>query len=192
METALPHLLRERLEAAGSALVFVICVDPSQEAPSLDDQLQSLLSVLKKRRKTPRDLRPVWAVILYQCAARSEANANDETLQEGWETWSQQVEEFEQAHGAFWRFGSLDCQDSEKLYQTFAKIASQRIYTSHNPESECVSPMVSEWPDDATSGSTPPMYGAEQDDDESQLMYGAEREASGASFSGIVPNTMSS
>jgi hypothetical protein len=188
------------LEAASCALVFVICVDPGSDVTSLDNQLQSMLGVLKKRRKISRDLRAVWAVVLYR---RSEACEETETKQECWEPWASAIESFEQSYGAMWRFGAFGLHDADKLYQTFAKIASQRIYANDNPESQCQSPMVSEWPDDSTSQSTPNiLYGAEKDDvsdsnisnlygaeAEPSNLYGAEAEAD--EFGGVVPGMLS-
>jgi hypothetical protein len=153
-------------EAAGSALVFCIMVDPVEGEPSLQNQLDNLTQVLGQRRRQKKLLRPAWAVVL--CHPHSEKDR----LPEGSEPWASAIDEFERLHGALWRFGAIGVQSADKLYSAFAKIASHRIYYVQNPglfserpdlrkqlSFECCAQQSSEDTDD--SG---PAYGAEHEE----------------------------
>lgn len=195
--------LKSSLEAQTTALVFAILVDPID---SLQQQLQDLLHVVRRRREAPRELRPVWAVILCQPGSSlpgsednglpgSEDNKSEhqEVVKENWGPWASAIDNFEQLHGSLWKFGAVGFQDADKLYSVFAKIASQRIYSAQNPDNEIMEPMASECQSCESSQSAQAMYSAEQDDikssDDFAPCWEAERGDDNAtnSFDGVAP-----
>eukprot|EP00427_Karlodinium_veneficum_P056318 CAMPEP_0169419450 /NCGR_PEP_ID=MMETSP1017-20121227/64976_1 /TAXON_ID=342587 /ORGANISM="Karlodinium micrum, Strain CCMP2283" /LENGTH=445 /DNA_ID=CAMNT_0009528093 /DNA_START=89 /DNA_END=1422 /DNA_ORIENTATION=+ len=124
------------LEASSTVIVFALHVDSVDGSPSLDQQLDNMLRVLRLRRQSSREMRAKWAVILW-------TRFCDDTVgisQEKWSSWMKQIEDFELVNGSMWRFDLIDVREIDKgdrLFAAFAKIASQRIYTNLNPCGEC-------------------------------------------------------
>lgn len=125
-----------RLEATGSAVVFILVVDPGPDAEPFEEQLFTLTMAVKDMRlRMPVGLRPKRAVVLVR-----EGQAPDpEALGEGeQEPWDESLEEFEKVHGALWKFGipPIDMKDADGLHAAFAKIASERIAKTQNNEAD--------------------------------------------------------
>jgi len=158
------------LEASSTVIVFALHVDSVDGSPSLDQQLDNMLRVLRLRRQSSREMRAKWAVILW-------TRFCDDTVgisQEKWSSWMKQIEDFELVNGSMWRFDLIDVREIDKgdrLFAAFAKIASQRIYTNLNPCGECweseasLKQELDDRGSDATEEEDAPMYSAECGDD---------------------------
>lgn len=125
-----------RLEATGSAVVFILVVDPGPDAEPFEEQLFTLTMAVKDMRlRMPVGLRPKRAVVLVREGDAPDPEALGEGEQEGWE---ESLEEFEKVHGALWKFGipPINIKDADGLHAAFAKIASERIAKTQNNEAD--------------------------------------------------------
>lgn len=125
-----------RLEATGSAVVFILVVDPGSDAEPFEEQLFTLTMAIKDiRLRMPVGLRPKRAVVLVREGQAPDPEALGEGEQEPWE---ESLEEFEKVHGALWKFGipPIAMKDADGLHAAFAKIASERIAKTQNNEAD--------------------------------------------------------
>lgn len=149
------------LEASNTAFVFVILVDPGEASPSLQKQLDDLLKTIKVFKRAPRELRPKWAVIF--CHSEKQP----ECPEEGDDPWAAAIDNFDRIHGPLWRFGSMHLEDSNMLYASFCKIASQRIYANQHPEVELDEPHSEEGSNASSElGGAAGYYSAEREEEE--------------------------